>query len=65
MLRKEELASLRGGNGPSKGTCACVCLGPIEPTDPFCAPNSDSISIDNAVSSVQKGPSLDTVPAKP
>lgn len=65
VLRKEELASLHGGNGPSKGTCACICLGPIYPAEPFSGSDSDSISIDNAMGSALKGPSTDTEPSQP
>lgn len=31
MLRKEELASLKGGTAGTNKVCGCVCVGPVKP----------------------------------
>ena len=31
MLRKEEIASIKGGKTTTKKTCGCICIGPLTP----------------------------------
>lgn len=33
LLRKEEIASLKGGTASTNNVCTCVCIGPVTPYD--------------------------------
>ncbi len=46
MLRKENLAALKGGMSSTNKTCGCICIGPLTPADDDNANESESSDSD-------------------